>query len=150
MRIDIKGVEECADHRPEWEKLFTGYVNFYHREMTPAISNQVWDWLLDPGHELQGVMAFAGGQPAGLAHYRAMPRPMAGSYIGFLDDLFVDPVWRGRQVARHLLDHLAQTARSKGWESVRWLTGDDNYAARSLYDQVARKTMFNLYEMKTG
>jgi hypothetical protein len=27
----------------------------------------------------------------GIAHYRTMPRPINGQYIGFLDDLFVEP-----------------------------------------------------------
>ena len=30
------------------------------------------------------------GKIVGIAHYRTMPRPIKGQYIGFLDDLFVD------------------------------------------------------------
>ena len=64
-----------------------------------------------------------------------------------LDDLFVDPDCRGHKVGEQLIGHVAEVARNRGWATVRWLTADDNYRARTLYDRVGRKSHFNLYEL---
>ena len=42
------------------------------------------------------------GKIIGIAHFRTMPRPIKGQYIGFLDDLFVEPEFRGQQIAQKL------------------------------------------------
>ncbi|MGD9913618.1 MAG: N-acetyltransferase family protein [Hyphomicrobiaceae bacterium] len=148
MKIEILSIGECREHRKDWERLFTGYVQFYRREMTSEIAERVWGWLHDPSYGLEGLMAFADGKPVGIAHYRMMPRPMAGTEVGFLDDLFVDSTVRGGKIGELMLQHLGDIGRRRGWAIIRWLTGDDNYRARTLYDRHSTKTSFNLYEMK--
>jgi GNAT superfamily N-acetyltransferase len=134
-------------HQPQWRRLYDGYAEFYKREMTDAIAATVWGWLMDPVQELEGVLALRDGVPVGLAHYRRMPSPLRGADIGFLDDLFVDPAARGSGAAERLIDHVAEVARQRGWGVVRWITADDNYRARALYDRLAKKTAWNLYEL---
>lgn len=148
MSCEIRPIAQCAAFRADWERLFAGYVRFYRREMTAEIADRVWTWLLDPDHVLEGVMAFVDRKPVGIAHFRATPRPMAGTEIGFLDDLYVDPDARGHQIGARLLEHLAEVGRVRNWAIIRWLTADDNYPARRLYDRHAGKSTFNLYEMK--
>jgi ribosomal protein S18 acetylase RimI-like enzyme len=77
-----------------------------------------------------------------------MPRPLRGQDIGFLDDLFVDPEHRGQRIGEKLLDKLKEISKSKGWNLIRWITHDDNVRAKSLYDRVAEKTSWELYELK--
>ena len=31
------------------------------------------------------------------------------------------------------MDRLAEIGRAKGWASIRWITAEDNYRARSFY-----------------
>ncbi|MYJ72283.1 MAG: GNAT family N-acetyltransferase, partial [Rhodospirillaceae bacterium] len=107
----------------------------------------VWGWIHDPGHVVEALVAERGGALVGLAHYRAMPSPLRGIEIGFLDDLFVDPAARGAKVGEALLARLNEISAERGWNKIRWITGDDNYRARTLYDRVAVKTAWNLYEM---
>jgi GNAT superfamily N-acetyltransferase len=133
--------------RADWRRLYDGYAAFYRRPMDDRIAGAVWSWLLDPGHELEGVLALLDGRPVGLAHYRRMPSPLRGADIGFLDDLFVAEEARGRRIGERLFAHLAEVARERGWPVVRWITADDNYRARALYDRVGKKTAWNLYEL---
>lgn len=136
-----------ADHA-DWARLFAGYAAFYRVEQTPERVATTWGWLMDPGHVVEGVLARDGdGRAVGLAHYRAMPNPLRGAMVGFLDDLYVDPAVRGGGVAEALVGHLAGQARARGWLKIRWITADDNYRARGFYDRVAEKTAWNLYEM---
>lgn len=143
----VSVVPVAPEHRAEWGRLFEGYNVFYRRELTPGKAEAVWRWLHDPTHEVEGVLAVRDGQAVGLAHYRRMPSPLRGADIGFLDDLFVDPEARGGRIGEVLIAHVAAVARERGWPAVRWLTAEDNYRARSLYDRVGTRTAFILYEL---
>jgi GNAT superfamily N-acetyltransferase len=83
----------------------------------------------------------------GLAHFRAMPRPLSGSVAGFLDDLFVAPELRGQRVADRLLAAIGEIGRQRGWTLIRWLTADNNFRARGVYDRLAKRTMWITYQM---
>jgi GNAT superfamily N-acetyltransferase len=136
------------DDWPHWRRLYEGYADFYRVPMDDAIAGGLWSWIHDPAHVVEAFLARDEvGTPIGLAHFRAMPRPLGGNEIGFLDDLFVDPAHRGGAVARLLLKAVAAEAARRGWAKVRWITADDNYRARTLYDHVATRTMWITYEM---
>ncbi|TVQ32324.1 MAG: GNAT family N-acetyltransferase [Geminicoccaceae bacterium] len=145
MGVEIVAV--TPTHAARWRELYQGYADFYRRPSDDAHKDVVWGWLMDPNHELEGYLALVDGIPQGLAHVRRMPSPLRGQDIGFLDDLFVDPAARGHRVGEHLLAFLADLAGQRGWGVIRWITADDNYRARALYDRVAAKTAWNLYEM---
>jgi len=148
-------MKDFAIVRPEardqagWRRLYDGYAKFYKREMTDAIAARVWGWIADakPRGPLEGRIARAAdGRVVGLAHFRDMASPLRGAVVGFLDDLFVDPEWRGKKLGRALLDEVAAIGRARNWPFYRWLTADDNYRARTLYDQVAKRTMWITYQ----
>ena len=44
-------------------------------------------------------------------HYREMPSPLRGQNVGFLDDLFVHPDYRGKSVVDELFAALRQAAK---------------------------------------
>jgi len=133
--------------RAGWEPLYRGYGAFYTVDMGPETLETVWGWLHDPDHVVEGLVAELDGQLVGLAHFRAMPSPLRGAVIGFLDDLFVGPAARGEKVGEKLLARLNEVSAARGWNKIRWITGDDNYRARTLYDRVSVKTQWNTYEM---
>ena len=76
-----------------------------------------------------------------------MPSPLESCEIGFLDDLFVAPKFRGRKIGFKLIQRVKKNAEDKGWPYINWITKDDNYIARSLYDKIAKKTDWNFYEL---
>ena len=133
-----------------WCSLYRGYAKFYKVPMNEEILTTTWSWIMDQSHEVKSLLAFLEDEhkPCGLAHVRAMPRPLGGNHIGFLDDLFVDPESRGNQVGEALFDALRELAKERGWPKIRWITADDNYRARNLYDKLAKKTMWNTYELE--
>jgi GNAT superfamily N-acetyltransferase len=141
--------------RPEdwaaWRRLYQGYAEFYRVPMDDTVAGTLWDWIHDPTHVVEAFVARdAAGVPVGLAHFRAMPRPLGGNEIGFLDDLFVDPAQRGGRVGELLLRAVAEEAARRGWAKVRWITAEDNARARALYDRVAARTVWVTYEMPAG
>ena len=134
--------------KEQWKELYKGYANFYKVEMNIQILKKVWSWLHDKNHELNGIVYEIDGNIVALAHYRRMPRPLKGQDIGFLDDLFVEPIHRGKKIGEKLLNELKNISKSKEWGLIRWLTRDDNLRAKALYDRVAKKTSWDLYELK--
>ena len=135
--------------RAGWDALYQGYARFYQVEQTAEMRDRVWGWLFDPAHETQCLMAFdASGRAVGLAHFRPFARPLSASTGGFLDDLFVDPERRGAQVGTQLINGIKAIAQQKGWTVVRWITADNNYRARTAYDQLATRTQWITYDLK--
>ncbi|MCB1421408.1 MAG: GNAT family N-acetyltransferase [Nitratireductor sp.] len=147
MQITTRAVAE--GDRDRWEELYQGYAVFYETEQSAEMRARVWKWLFDPGHEVEGLVAEdSDGRLIGLAHYRAFARPLAAATGGFLDDLFVDPAARGSGAAEALIDAVKAEAAKRGWTVIRWITAEDNYRARGLYDRVAEKTRWVTYDIK--
>jgi GNAT superfamily N-acetyltransferase len=140
----------APENHAHWCQLYHGYAQFYNVPMNDEILAKTWSWIMDPDHEVEGLLAFLHGQdkPCGLAHVRRMPSPLRGIEIGFLDDMFVEPSSRGNHVGEALFDALGNLARERGWPRIRWITADDNYRARALYDRLSSKTMWNTYDME--
>ncbi len=144
----ITVVRPVESHRPAWEALYAGYAAFYAVAQTPDMRARVWSWIHDPGETVECFLAVAAdGVPIGLAHFREFARPLAASRGGYLDDLFVDPSARGSGAADALFAALGDEARRRGWSVIRWITADDNYRARSLYDKVATRTPWVTYDL---
>ncbi len=136
-----------ADH-DRWRVLYAAYAASYRVEQTEEQAERTWGWLLDPSHEVQGVVVVdADGVVAGLAHVRPFARPLSATVGGFLDDLHVDERARGTGAVDALLGSLQDLAAERGWSVVRWITADDNYRARGKYDQVAARTSWVTYDM---
>jgi GNAT superfamily N-acetyltransferase len=147
-RPPIRVVAVAAEHRADWDRLYAGYAAFYRVEQTAAMRDTVWRWLLDPAHEVDGLVAVElGGQVVGLAHFRPFARPLAAAVGGFLDDLFVEPDARGSGAAQALIEAVARVARERGWSVLRWITAEDNYRARAVYDRLAARTKWLTYEI---
>ena len=147
MTIRIRPVAP-AD-RADWDRLYAAYAVFYKVEQTAAMRDTVWGWLHDPAAESRGLLACdAAGMVIGLAHFRPFARPLSASTGGFLDDLFVDPAARGTGAADALIDALGEIGRQEGWSVIRWITADDNYRARAVYDRLAARTGWITYDIR--
>ena len=136
------------EDKKDWEKLYKGYANFYKVKMNDEILKIVWNWLFDQNNEVSGLVYEENSKIVALAHYRKMPSPLRGKYIGFLDDLFVDPKYRKKKIAEKILNELKNISDNNGWGLIRWITRSDNLEAKSLYDKISEKTNWETYELE--
>ena len=134
--------------KENWSKLYNGYADFYKVPMNKEILETLWRWIHDDGHIVNGICYELEDKIVGIAHFRTMPRPIKGQYIGFLDDLFVEPEFRGQQIAQKLINHLKSLSKANNWDGIRWITHSSNDIAKKLYDKIANNTGFELYELK--
>jgi ribosomal protein S18 acetylase RimI-like enzyme len=147
MSITIRPI--IPEDRAAWDTLYQGYAAFYGVAQTAAMRDTVWQWVHDTDHPVDGfVAAQADGTLVGLTHYRPFHSPLTAQARGFLDDLFVDPDARGTGAAQALIDAVAAEGRARGWALIRWITADDNYRARAVYDRMATRTPWITYDIK--
>lgn len=148
MTVTIQIRPPAPADRAVWSDLYAAYAAFYEVEQTDEMRDRVWDWLMDPSHEVEGRLAMLDGRAVGLAHFRPFPRPLAAATGGFLDDLFVAPEARGSGAAAALIHAVEAEGRARGWGVIRWITADDNARARTLYDRLAESTRWVTYDLK--
>ena len=138
-----------AADRQAWGQLYAAYADFYGVPQTEDMRQTVFDWLMEEENEMTGLVAEAAdGSLVGMAHLRLFKRPLSAKIGLFLDDLFIDPASRGTGVSRALYQAMDEQAEAAGADVIRWITADDNYRARGLYDQLAERTMWVTYDRR--
>lgn len=146
MKIVVS--ELSLQDRVEWEALYYGYAEFYKVPMNQEILDNVWSWIFDKNNAFYALVAKDDtGRYLGLMHYRAMPSPLRGKRVGFLDDLFIKPEFRGNGIVDALYEALKRSALDKGWPFIRWITAENNYRGRGVYDKLSDKTQWVTYQM---
>ena len=134
--------------KENWAQLYNSYADFYKAPMNTVILDTVWLWIHDKNHVVNGICFELESKIVGIAHYRSMPRPLKGQYVGFLDDLFVEPNYRGQKIAQKLIKYLKSLSKDNNWCGIRWTTHSSNENAKKLYDKIGNNTGFDLYELK--
>ena len=146
MKIVVS--ELSLQDRVEWEVLYYGYAEFYKVPMNQEILDAVWSWIFDKNNAFYALVAKDdAGRYLGLMHYRAMPSPLRGKLVGFLDDLFIKPEFRGNGIVDALYEALKRSALDEGWPFMRWITAENNYRGRGVYDKLSDKTQWVTYQM---
>ena len=146
MRSIATRVRELrASDKLRWDLLWAGYLQFYQHELAAEITELTWRRLIDPGFDLHGLVALDGEQVIGLMHYHFHISTWSATSYCYLEDLFVDPVARGKGAGRALIEAVYRAADVRKAERVYWATQSNNAQARKLYDQLARLTPFVQY-----
>lgn len=148
MKIAVTQIK--TEDRADWETMYHGYAEFYQVPMNDEILDTVWSWIFDETYPFYGLIAKnESGDTVGFMHCREMPSPLRGAKVGFLDDLFVKAEARGQGVVEALYGALNELAKDQGWPLIRWITADNNYRGRAVYDKLADKTHWVTYQKAT-
>ena len=87
------------------------------------------------------VIAEADGRPAGFALYFFNFSTFLAQPGLYLEDLFVQPEFRGRGIGRALLLHLAKLANERGCGRMEWCVLDWNQPAIEFYESLGAQRM---------
>ena len=136
------------DDYTEWKSLYLAYGEFYNMPLDQSTLDTVWSWIFDSDNPFYALIAKdEHGNGVGLMHYREMPSPLRGTVVGFLDDLFIEPTHRGSGAVDAMFTALNEAAKEHGWPFVRWITAENNYRGRAVYDRIASKTQWQTYQL---
>ena len=131
--------------------LYKGYAEFYKMPMNDDILDKVWSWIFDEEIKFYAIgIKSSEGELIGFMHFREMPSPLRGSLVGFLDDLYIHPDFRGSGAVQLLFKELKSIAKENHWPYVRWITASDNHRARKVYDKLSGVIDFVTYQMQSS
>ncbi len=135
--------------RDRWRELWDLYLAFYGQELDAEVTAATWRRLLACEHGMGALVATDGeGHVVGLAHHVVHAGTWSTKPVCYLEDLVVDPGFRGRGYGRALIDALVSRAAALGCGNLYWHTAGDNAAARRLYDRVATLSEYVRYDIE--
>ena len=131
-----------SDDRARWDELWAGYLTFYQQTLPQSTTDFTWRRLME-GRELWGFAGLDdGGRMVGFVHYHFHLSTWSPVGYCYLEDLFVDPRSRGKNVGRSLIEAVYRAADARGSTRVYWHTENTNARAQILYNQVGQLTPF--------
>lgn len=133
-----------------WLLLWDGYNEFYGRAGPTAlpahITDTTWQRFFDADEPMHALVAESQGELVGIAHYIFHRSTTSVAPACYLRDLYTSQATRGRGVARALIDRVCDEARCGGSPNVYWQTHETNDVARKLYDKIAERSGFVVYQ----
>ena len=87
------------------------------------------------------LLASVAGKPIGYATYFFSFASMMGRRALWLDDLFIDPAYRGRGIGRALMVYLAAVAVEKQCARLEWIVLDWNTSAIEFYKRLGANVL---------
>lgn len=131
----------------DWRRLWTAYLAFYETVLPEEIFRTTFARLTGDGaNDYAGLLAVLDGRPVGLAHYLFHRSCWTIGDVCYLQDLYADPAVRGTGVGRALIEAVYARAAEANAAEVYWMTQEFNATARQLYDRIADKTPFIIYQ----
>lgn len=132
-----------------WRNLWEGYNAFYGRTgvtaLPPEVVDTTWRRFFDADEPVYALVAAQDGRVNGLVHYIFHRTTISLAPTCYLQDLFVCKDARGSGVGRALIQGVYDRAQRRGAPRVYWLTQENNRTAMALYDNVAERPGFVLY-----
>jgi GNAT superfamily N-acetyltransferase len=130
----------------QWEALWEGYNTFYKRTVPAEITRVTWSRFFDAHEPVHALVAEKDGRLLGLVHYLFHRSTDLIGPTCYLQDLFTAEEARGQGVGRALIEAVYERAKAAGSPLVYWQTHETNVTAMALYDKVAERSGFLVYE----
>ena len=141
--ITVRSARE--DEFEAWYPLWRGYQAFYKVDIPIEVSRVTWDRFFSPTEPMHCALVEVDGVVCGMVHSIDHRSCWTKEPSCYLQDLFVDPAYRGQHLGRRLIEHVYATAKARGAVKVHWLTHESNTEAMKLYDRIAEKPGFVQY-----
>lgn len=131
-----------AEDRQRWDELWQQYLNYYEQSLPQSMTDLTWQRLMER-RELFGFAALDDeARVIGFVHYHFHLSTWSPSGYCYLEDLFVDPLSRGRGTGRALIEAVYRAADERNVARVYWHTENTNARAQILYNKVGYLTPF--------
>ena len=145
MTLTIRAIEE--KDKSQWLNLWAGYLEFYKSTISTEQTELTWKRLINNELKMFGFVAENEEGVIGFTHCLFRPSTWTETDYCYLEDLFVDPLIRGKGVGRALIDKVVELAREKKSKRVYWTTQEFNKTARVLYDSITPVSEYVQYRL---
>ncbi|MCS6960277.1 MAG: GNAT family N-acetyltransferase [Pseudanabaenaceae cyanobacterium SKYGB_i_bin29] len=127
LQGDVEAVFRLIGALAEYEKLLP--------ECTGTLE-ALTEHLFQEDAFIEAVVAEEENYPAGISTFYCRYEPLKTRPIFFVEDIFVEPIYRRRGVGRALMSYLAQLALGRSCSRMEWLVLDWNTLARNFYQNL--------------
>lgn len=127
LQGDVEAVFRLISALAEYEKLLP--------ECTGTLE-ALTQHLFQEDAFVEAVVAEEENYPAGISTFYCRYEPLKTRPIFFVEDLFVEPLYRRRGVGRALIAYLAQLALGRSCSRMEWLVLEWNTLARNFYQKL--------------
>lgn len=140
MRVIAHGIE--ADVRPGTAEDVPLLLSFFRamaafeKLTVTATEESVRAALFGEAPAARTLLAFVDGKPAAYAIYFFTFSTMVGKRGLWLEDLFIDPAFRGKGLGQALMAHLADVALQNDCGRFEWIVLDWNEPAIRFYERL--------------
>ncbi len=106
-----------------------------------ATEQRLRDTLFGPHRFAEAAIGFSGTEPVGFAVFFHNFSTFLAAPGLYLEDIFVEPHWRGHGFGRKLLEHVARVAVERGCGRLEWSVLDWNEPAIGFYERLGARPM---------
>jgi GNAT superfamily N-acetyltransferase len=132
----------------EWNPLWQAYLVFYKSQLSDEVTRTAFARMTDPAEPTGGFLARdANGQAVGMVNWIDHRSNWSIANKCYLQDLYVSEAGRGLGTGRALIEAVGTAARMRGCAKVYWQTHETNETAMLLYDRIATKSGFLVYNL---
>jgi GNAT superfamily N-acetyltransferase len=150
MSNDIQIRAAMPDDHDAWLPLWEAYNVFYgnvgEKALPAEVTATTWGRFFDAYEPVHALVAERDGALLGFTHYLFHRSTSLIAPTCYLEDLFTVEAARGQGVGGALIEGVYAAARAAGVSRVYWLTQEGNATARRLYDRIAEKSDFIVYD----
>ncbi len=134
----------CPADYDRWLPLWL--ANMEHN-VNDAVTDTTWRRICSSESGIGGLCARESetGPVTGICHFVLHPTTGNLKPVCYMQDLYVDPAFRNRGIARSLVITLAAKGTTEGWARLYWLAESTNEAAQNLYRSLGLKLDFTLH-----
>ncbi len=137
----------AADEK-EVIRLWTMLLEFYDKQAAPEVLQRSYRYVVKHPQKVLTFIILIEGVVTGtaslhLGHYSTWH----DNWYGHIEDVIIDPQYRGRGLACHLLRHVISAAKEQNLTRLELNALNDNHAARRTYEKVGFTTHSVSYEL---
>ncbi len=130
-------------------RLWTMLLHFYRQKRDPALLSRSFHYTLEHPAEVKVFVSLkeevvTATASLHLGHYSTWN----DNWYGHVEDMIVDPAYRGCGFASMLVSHIIEVARSEKLARLELNALNENYPARKMYEKHGFTTDSVAYELK--
>jgi len=142
MSADVRIEAATARDVPVLLRLIKALADYEKlSDAVVATEDRMRETLFGAAPQAEAVIAYADGEPVGIAIWVHNYSTFLGRRGLYLEDLFVLPKWRGHGIGKALLVHLAGIAVARGCGRMEWSVLDWNEPAIGFYKSLGAVPM---------
>jgi len=129
-------------------RLWAMLISYYRKETSPEILKRSFRYAVKhPNKVLIYIITIEGVVTGTLSLHLGHYSTWKDSFYGHLEDLIIDPAYRGQGLAAKLLQHVIAEARKHELSRLELNCLEGNNEARQLYEKCGFVTDSIVYEM---